>query len=130
VDNRTHGATLYGATAWEKATVVLGKVAHFSLLLGLPWALHGPGATLAAFLAYSVTQVGLGTGGGGDAPRARPAHPPRPAYPAAAPRRSPPRAPPTTPPPTAPPPRPPAPPPALPPHRAVRRPRGHVCGEP
>ncbi|GBF97145.1 hypothetical protein Rsub_10332 [Raphidocelis subcapitata] len=55
-DNRTQGATLYGATAWERATVVLGKVAHFSLLLALPWALHGPGATLAGAAAYTAMQ--------------------------------------------------------------------------
>lgn len=57
-DNRTQGATLYGASAWERATVVLGKLAHFGLLLGLPWALHGPEAMLWGAAAYSVTEVG------------------------------------------------------------------------
>ncbi|KAI8471451.1 MAG: fatty acyl delta4 desaturase [Monoraphidium minutum] len=55
-DNRTVGATLYGATAWERATVVLGKAAHYALMLGVPLYLHGPAATLAAAIAYTCTQ--------------------------------------------------------------------------
>ncbi|KIZ05639.1 hypothetical protein MNEG_2324 [Monoraphidium neglectum] len=55
-ENKTQGATLYGATNFERATVVMGKLIHYTLLLGLPWLLHGPAATLAAAAAYSVTQ--------------------------------------------------------------------------
>lgn len=69
-DNRTHGASLYGAGAWERTTVVLGKLAHFGLLLALPWALHGPGATLAGALAYTVTQVRAGVRSGAGVVRA------------------------------------------------------------
>jgi hypothetical protein len=36
--------------------VVLGKLAHYGLLLGLPWALHGPAAALTGAIAYSITQ--------------------------------------------------------------------------
>lgn len=54
--NRTKGSTLFGAEAWEKATVLLGKIAHFSLLLGIPWATHGQEAALMGAAAYVVTQ--------------------------------------------------------------------------
>lgn len=36
--------------------MVLGKLAHYGLLLGLPWALHGPAAALTGAIAYSITQ--------------------------------------------------------------------------
>lgn len=36
--------------------VILGKLAHYGLLLGLPWALHGGEAALTGAAAYSVTQ--------------------------------------------------------------------------
>lgn len=51
------GATLYGATNVERATVVLGKAAHYSLLLALPWAMHGPAAALMGAAAYVFTQA-------------------------------------------------------------------------
>ncbi|KAL4444962.1 hypothetical protein ABPG77_004012 [Micractinium sp. CCAP 211/92] len=54
--NRTAGATMYGATTAERATVVLGKLAHYGLLLGLPWALHGSEPALWGAAAYAVTQ--------------------------------------------------------------------------
>eukprot|EP00879_Flechtneria_rotunda_P002961 GHRR01003178.1.p1 GENE.GHRR01003178.1~~GHRR01003178.1.p1 ORF type:complete len:477 (+),score=112.19 GHRR01003178.1:211-1641(+) len=54
--NRTEGATLYGATDAERATVLAGKAAHYGLLLGLPALLHGPAATLIGAAAYTVTQ--------------------------------------------------------------------------
>jgi hypothetical protein len=54
--NRTEGATLYGATAGERGTVIAGKAAHYALLLGLPIALHGPMAALVGAAAYTVAQ--------------------------------------------------------------------------
>jgi fatty acid desaturase (delta-4 desaturase) len=54
--NRTAGATLYGATQAEKATVLAGKAAHYGLLLGLPTLLHGPTAALTGLAAYTVMQ--------------------------------------------------------------------------
>lgn len=56
VDNRTQGASLYGATDFERATVIGGKLAHYGLLLVVPWLLHGPQAALVGGLAYSITQ--------------------------------------------------------------------------
>lgn len=37
----TKGAVAHGMKAWEKASIVLGKVLHFGLLLALPTVLHG-----------------------------------------------------------------------------------------
>lgn len=37
--------------------VVLGKTAHYGLVLGLPWYLHGGDTTLAAAATYAATQV-------------------------------------------------------------------------
>jgi acyl-lipid (7-3)-desaturase (Delta-4 desaturase) len=54
--NRTPGATLYGATDFEKQTVLLGKLAHFSLLWFIPMWLHGVAAVLPASLTYIVVQ--------------------------------------------------------------------------
>jgi fatty acid desaturase (delta-4 desaturase) len=54
--NRTGGATLYGADEQEKKTVLLGKVAHYGLLAGLPLLLHGPQAALIGAAAYTLTQ--------------------------------------------------------------------------
>mmetsp|Transcript_11219 Transcript_11219/g.24171 ORF Transcript_11219/g.24171 Transcript_11219/m.24171 type:complete len:511 (+) Transcript_11219:159-1691(+) len=56
LDNRTVGATLYGASDFEKATVVAGKVAHYFLLFGLPWLLHGPSSALLGAVVYYATQ--------------------------------------------------------------------------
>jgi len=67
--NRTAGATLYGATQAEKATVLAGKAAHYGLLLGLPTLLHGPTSALTGLAAYTVMQVGHCTTAIGDAAR-------------------------------------------------------------
>lgn len=53
---RTPGASLYGATQTEKATTLLGKIAHFSLLWFIPISLHGAAAVVPASLAYIFTQ--------------------------------------------------------------------------
>jgi len=37
--------------------VLLGKAAHYGLLLGLPWLLHGGEAALTGAAAYTVTQA-------------------------------------------------------------------------
>eukprot|EP00878_Enallax_costatus_P021083 GHUV01022305.1.p1 GENE.GHUV01022305.1~~GHUV01022305.1.p1 ORF type:complete len:517 (+),score=135.46 GHUV01022305.1:3007-4557(+) len=54
--NRTPGATLYGATEAERKTVIVGKFAHYGLLLGLPALLHGPAAALIGTAAYTLAQ--------------------------------------------------------------------------
>ena len=51
----TKGSRLVGATAWELATVALGKVVHFSLLLG-PALLHGWQAVALGTAAFIGTQ--------------------------------------------------------------------------
>jgi hypothetical protein len=56
LSNRTAGATLYGADQQEKNTVLLGKLAHYTLLAGLPLLLHGPQAALIGAAAYTLTQ--------------------------------------------------------------------------
>ncbi|KAL6756900.1 fatty acyl delta4 desaturase [Haematococcus lacustris] len=56
VENRTVGATLYGASQLEKSTVVLGKLAHYALLWAIPLALHGGAATVSGAAAYIFTQ--------------------------------------------------------------------------
>ncbi|MEW5311629.1 MAG: hypothetical protein WDW38_003328 [Sanguina aurantia] len=56
IANRTPGATLYGASKEEKATLVLGKVAHYTLLLAVPFALHGGMAALTGWAAYVAAQ--------------------------------------------------------------------------
>lgn len=38
------------------SAVILGKLAHYGLLLALPWALHGGQAALTGAAAYSVVQ--------------------------------------------------------------------------
>jgi len=50
------GASLYGASSFEKASVVVGKVVHYLLLFGIPWLLHGPAAALIGAAAYYATQ--------------------------------------------------------------------------
>lgn len=59
IANRTPGATLYGASKEEKATLVLGKVAHYTLLLAVPFALHGGMAALTGWAAYVAAQVSV-----------------------------------------------------------------------
>lgn len=53
---RTKGASLYGADQQELNSVLLGKAAHYFLLLSLPIALHGPAAAFAGAAAYTLTQ--------------------------------------------------------------------------
>jgi fatty acid desaturase (delta-4 desaturase) len=54
---RTKGATMYGARTKDQAAVVAGKLAHFGLLLGVPWLLHGFGAAAIGAAAYTASQV-------------------------------------------------------------------------
>ncbi len=56
LDNRTVGATLYGAQNIEKATVILGKFAHWTLVFFAPLALHGPSAAFIGTASYMVAQ--------------------------------------------------------------------------
>lgn len=56
VDNRTVGASLYGATDDERNTVVAGKLLHYTLTLAVPWLLHGGAAAVTGGLAYAVIQ--------------------------------------------------------------------------
>jgi hypothetical protein len=56
LDKRTPGASLYGATAFEKLTVVLGKLAHYSLLWAVPIWLHGVAAVVPASMMYIFVQ--------------------------------------------------------------------------
>lgn len=53
--NKTVGAEMLGASKLEKSTLVLGKAIHYSLLLAVPYALHGPAAALAGAAGYSIT---------------------------------------------------------------------------
>lgn len=55
-ERKTVGARMYGATATELATIALGKLAHYGLLIALPWALHGGEAAAWGTAAYAVTQ--------------------------------------------------------------------------
>jgi fatty acid desaturase (delta-4 desaturase) len=54
--NRTKGANMYGAAGWERASIALGKVAHYGLLMAVPWATHGAAAALAGAAAFTVAQ--------------------------------------------------------------------------
>jgi len=49
---RTHGASLYGATAGDRAVAAAGKAAHAALLVQ-----RGPGAAAAGVAAYMATQA-------------------------------------------------------------------------
>lgn len=51
------GATLYGATLTEKSTVLLGKVAHYSLVYVLPAMKIGWAPALVAGFSYQVAMV-------------------------------------------------------------------------
>jgi fatty acid desaturase (delta-4 desaturase) len=55
LNNRTIGAELLGATRGERASVLLGKAAHYSLLLVVPTLLHGWKAALVGAAAYSTS---------------------------------------------------------------------------
>ena len=50
------GATLYGATRMEKASVILGKIVHFSLVYAVPMYFHGIWAGMVAAFGYFSTQ--------------------------------------------------------------------------
>eukprot|EP00892_Ulva_mutabilis_P003155 jgi/Ulvmu1/12840/UM098_0025.1 len=50
--NRTPGASLYGATDFERKSVIAGKIAHWGLLWGIPMSMHGFAAVLPASMAY------------------------------------------------------------------------------
>jgi len=51
----TEGAKLHGATTWELTTVVLGKIAHFGLLLG-PLLQHSAAAVAAGVVGFTACQ--------------------------------------------------------------------------
>lgn len=53
---RTAGATLHGATAAQRALAALGKVAHYSLLVAVPWLTHGPAAALWGAAGFTFVQ--------------------------------------------------------------------------
>lgn len=53
--NRTVGAELLGATWGERASVLLGKAAHYSLIAVIPTLLHGWRAALVGAAAYSTS---------------------------------------------------------------------------
>ena len=56
-ENQTKGTTLHGANAFEKATVALGKLVHYSIIAAIPAALHGWPAAALGSTAYMATQV-------------------------------------------------------------------------
>lgn len=56
VQGRTAGATLHGATAGQRALAALGKVVHYSLLMAIPYALHGPAAALWGAVGFTAVQ--------------------------------------------------------------------------
>ncbi len=56
-ENATKGTTLHGANAFERATVVLGKLVHYSIIAVIPAALHGWPAAALGSAAYMATQV-------------------------------------------------------------------------
>ena len=57
IENQTKGTTLHGASAWEKASVVLGKLVHYSIILALPALVHGWPAAAIGSATYMATQV-------------------------------------------------------------------------
>ena len=48
---------MYGASDFEKATVVAGKLAHYTLLGVIPFMLHGGSAALIGAMSYYFTQA-------------------------------------------------------------------------
>lgn len=56
VRGRTAGATLHGATAVQRAFAALGKVAHYSLLMAVPYLLHEPAAALWGAAGFTFVQ--------------------------------------------------------------------------
>ncbi|KAL3159607.1 hypothetical protein ABBQ38_010018 [Trebouxia sp. C0009 RCD-2024] len=55
-ENQTKGTTLHGANNFEKATVVAGKLIHYSIIAVLPALLHGLPAAALGTAAYMATQ--------------------------------------------------------------------------
>ena len=53
---RTAGATLHGATAAQRALAALGKVAHYSLLVTVPWLTKGAAAALWGAAGFTFVQ--------------------------------------------------------------------------
>lgn len=56
-ENQTKGTTLHGANAFEKATVIAGKLIHYSIIAVIPALLHGLPAAALGGTAYMATQV-------------------------------------------------------------------------
>lgn len=56
-ENQTKGTTLHGANAVEKATVIAGKLIHYSIIAVIPALLHGLPAAALGSAAYMATQV-------------------------------------------------------------------------
>ncbi|KAL0020669.1 hypothetical protein WJX79_006881 [Trebouxia sp. C0005] len=56
LENQTEGTHLHGANAFEKATVVLGKMVHYSIIAVIPAMLHGWPAAALGSAAYMATQ--------------------------------------------------------------------------
>ena len=54
--NRTIGATLYGADNWERLSLIIGKVLHYSILFGIPFYYHGLTAALVGSASYLFVQ--------------------------------------------------------------------------
>lgn len=54
--NRTIGATLYGATAFEKLTLIIGKIIHYGIIFGIPYYFHGLNAALIGCASYLFVQ--------------------------------------------------------------------------
>ena len=57
LENSTKGTTLHGANSFEKATVILGKLVHYSIIAAVPALLHGLPAAALGSAAYMATQV-------------------------------------------------------------------------
>ena len=56
-ENQTKGTTLHGANAFEKASVIAGKLIHYSIIAVIPALLHGLPAAALGSAAYMATQV-------------------------------------------------------------------------
>jgi fatty acid desaturase (delta-4 desaturase) len=56
LQNRSQGATMYGANTTERVSVVVGKLLHYGLMYALPVYLHGYGAAALGALTYVFTE--------------------------------------------------------------------------
>ena len=56
-ENQTKGTTLHGANTFEKASVIAGKLIHYSIIAVIPALLHGLPAAALGGAAYMATQV-------------------------------------------------------------------------